>query len=136
MRFRRSGAFSVPSWPHNFRVALLGFFVAGMLVAIVGAVSLQLPDAIPEDVREDAIAGGVARGRYLAELEARQSAMEAAPRLAEDEVEAQLSDGDADDSYRRAYEYAWNDAVNTLARRVPRQLLAAEEHTQWIELLR
>ena len=62
--------------------------------------------------------------------------MEAAPRLAEDEVEAQLSDGDADDSYRRAYEYAWNDAVNTLARRVPRQLLAAEEHTQWIELLR
>ncbi|MCY4619847.1 MAG: hypothetical protein OXD50_15045 [Chloroflexi bacterium] len=107
-----------------------------MLVAIVGAVSLQLPDAIPEGVREDAIAGGAARGRYLAELEARQSAVEAAPRLAEDELEAQLSGGDADDGYRRAYEYAWNDAVNTLARGLPRQLLAEEEHTQWIELLR
>ena len=39
MRFRLAGAFSVPSWPHNLRVALLGFFVAGMLVAIVGAES-------------------------------------------------------------------------------------------------
>ncbi len=64
--------------------------------------------------------------------------MRAAPDLAEDEVEARLSRdyGDADDGYRRAYEYAWNDAVNTLARRLPRQLLAGEEHTQWVELLR
>ena len=47
-----------------------------------------------------------------------------------------LKTGSREDGYALAHGDAWNDAVNQLSRRVPRQLLAREQHTQWIELLR
>lgn len=130
------GLFSVPVWRTSALAFLLGFLLVASIVAIVAVFTGPLPKGISEEARVEAETVGAARGRYLAQRDAERSATELAPRQAEEEIGSRIEGGDPARAYQRAYEYAWNDAVNTLSRRIPRQLLAQEEHTQWIELLR
>lgn len=131
-----AGLLRVRSWPQNVRAFLLGFlFVAGV-VAIVGAFAAPLPKELPVEARSVPEAGGAARGRYLAQQDALDAAIDRAPRLAADRIDVLIASGNFQYGYRPTYLYSWNDAVNQLSRRVPKQLLGEEAHTQWIELLK
>ena len=39
-------------------------------------------------------------------------------------------------AYDLAHEFAWNDAITQLTRRLPRQAIDRDAGSQWIELLR
>ncbi len=120
----------------NVRAFLFGLLLVGLLIGIVAALAAPLPARIDDEARIEAEASGAARGRYFAARNAEQTANDLAPDRAEEEIRRRLAEGDPDEIYERAYRYAWNDAVDTLSRRVPAQLLEREDHTQWIELLR
>lgn len=136
MRLRLQGLLDARSWPLSLRAFLLGFTLVAVAVAIIGAVATPWPSGIPETLRAQVEASGEARGRYLAQQEARQNAIDEARQQAAAKIADLVAVGSFDSGYHPTYRYAWNDAIEQLSRRVPRQRLHEEEHTQWIELLR
>ena len=136
MRLRLPGLLDARSWPLSLRAFLLGFTLVAVAVAIIGAVATPWPSGIPETLRTQVEASGEARGRYLAQQEAKQNAIDEARQHAAAKIADLVAVGSFDSGYQPTYRHAWNDAVEQLSRRVPRQRLHEEEHTQWIELLR
>lgn len=120
-------------------------FVAGFLV--VGAVAAAIFTAptfsgfacavqVCRDEIETERSSNAVRGRYVAEREAAEQAELIGASAAERDLPNLLAGGTHDEGYALAYGNAWNDAVNQFARRQPRQMLADQDGTQWIELLR
>lgn len=136
MKIGLPGLLHVRSWPQSVRAFLLGFLLVAGVVAVVGVFAAPLPMELSAEDRAVPEAGGAARGRYLAQQDALKTAIERAPRLAADRIDALFASGNFQYGYRPTYLYAWNDAVDQLSRRVPNQLRSEEAHTQWIELLR
>ena len=124
------------AWPLSLRAFLFGFTLVAVVVAIIGAFATEWPSGIPETLRDEVEAAGESRGRYLAQREAKRQAIEEAQQQASVEIAALIRAGSFETGYQPTYRYAWNDAIEELSRRVPRQRLHEEEHTQWIELLR
>lgn len=114
----------------------VGFLLMGVVMAVIIAATPAFRSGISSVTEEQAELSGESRGRYLAERRAARDARLIADDLADQDLPGLLADGAHADGRLLAYDYAWNDAVNTLSRRLPRQLLAREEHTQWIELER
>ncbi|MDE2989142.1 MAG: hypothetical protein OXT70_14015 [Chloroflexota bacterium] len=136
MRFRLPGLLDARSWPLSLRAFLLGFTLVAVAVAIIGAVATPWPSGIPETLRVQVEASGEARGRYLAQQEAKQNAIDEARQQAAAKIADLVAVGSFDSGYQPTYRYAWNDVIEQLSRQVPRQRLHEEQHTQWIELLR
>ena len=65
---------------------------------------------------------------YLADREAARRAADYLALQVDSAIADLLKTGSRDAGYAQAQDHAWNDAVDRLARRVPRQLLANEEH--------
>lgn len=114
----------------------VGFLLMAVVMAVIIAATPAFRSGISSVTEEQAQLSGESRGRYLAERRAARDARLIADDLADQDLPALLADGSREAGRLLAYDYAWNDAVNTLSRRLPRQLLAREEHTQWIELER
>jgi len=136
MRLRLPGLFDVRSWPLSLRAFLLGFALVAVAVAIIGAVATPWPSGIPDTLRAQVEASGEARGRYLAQQEAKRNAIDEGRQQAAAMITELTGTGSFDSGYQPTYRYAWNDAIERLSRQVPRQRLHEEDHTQWIELLR
>ena len=115
---------------------LIGVLVVAPVVVAIGLTTVPFPVPLSAEERGAARVAGETRGRYLAALEAAERVAQYGPRYFDDDFADVLKTGSRADGYALAYRDAWNDAVNQLSRRVPRQLLAREQHTQWIELLR
>lgn len=113
-----------------------GFLVIGIMMIIIIAATPAFRGGVSMVTSEQAELSGESRGRYFAEQRARRDARLIADDLAAQDLPALLQDGARNDGYHLAYQYAWNDAVRTTARRLPRQLLEREPGVQWIELLR
>ena len=114
----------------------VGFLLMGVVMVVIIAATPAFRSGISAVTPEQAELSGESRGRYFAERRAARDARLIADDLADQDLPGLLADGSREDGRLLAYDYAWNDAVNTLARRLPRQMLAREEHTQWIELER
>lgn len=114
----------------------VGFLLMGVVMAVIIAATPAFRSGISAVTPEQAELSGESRGRYLAERRAARDARLIADDLADQDLPGLLADGSREAGRLLAYDYAWNDAVNTLSRRLPRQMLAREEHTQWIELER
>lgn len=114
----------------------VGFVVIGIAMAVIIAATPAFRSGISQVTAEQAELSGESRGRFLAERVARREASLVADQLAAADLPALLAEGTRDDGYSLAYDYAWNDAVDKLSRRLPRQMLEREPGTQWIELLR
>ena len=115
---------------------LIGLLVVAPVVVAIGLITVRYPSPLSAEERETARIAGETRGRYLADLEAAERVAQHGPRYFDAHFADVLKTGLRDDGFALAYGHAWNDAVDQLSRRVPRQLLAHEQHTQWIELLR
>ena len=115
---------------------VIGFLLVGSVVLAIGVSTTRFPDGLTAAEQQTARIRGETRGRYLADREAARRAADYVTRQVDSDIADLLKTGSRDAGYALAHDHAWNDAVDRLARRVPRQLLANEEHTQWIELLR
>ena len=115
---------------------VIGFLLVGSVVLAIGVSTTRFPDGLTAAEQQTARIRGETRGRYLADREAARRAADYVTRQVDTDLADVLKTGSHDSGYALAHDHAWNDAVDRLARRVPRQLLANEEHTQWIELLR
>ncbi len=113
-----------------------GFLAAGLIVVVLVAATPLFRGGVSSVDEETAKISGEARGAYLAERQARRDAQLLGPQAAERDLAGLLAEGTRGEGYELAYRRAWNDAVTQLSWRLPRQMLAREEHTQWIELLR
>ena len=119
---------------------VIGLLVVAPVVVAIGLTTVRFPVPLSAAEREAARVAGETRGRYLADREATRRVAQYVPHYFDADFDDDFADvlktGSREDGYALAYGDAWNDAVNQLSRSVPRQLLAHEEHTQWIELLR
>ena len=113
-----------------------GFVVIGVMMAVIIASTPSFRAGVSTVDKETAELSGKSRGRYLAEREARRQAEELGAEAAARDLPGLLATGEVDEAYELAYDHAWNDVVQQLSRQLPRQLLARDEGTQWIELLR
>ena len=132
-------------WPYDLGrqsliAFILGFVAVAAAAAIIAGVQSLGDSLCAEDACDDYVeaerAQGELRGRYLAERNAREQAPPLGAEAARRDLDRLLRDGSPNAGYALAYHHAWNDAVNQLARRQPNQLLAEQDGTQWIELLR
>lgn len=114
----------------------VGFVVIGIAMAVIIAATPAFRGGVSQVTSEQAELSGESRGRYFAEQRARRDARLIADDLAAQDLPALLQNGAHSDGYHLAYQYAWNDAVDKLSRRLPRQMLEREPGVQWIELLR
>ena len=122
---------------------LIGFVGIGLIMIAIVASTPSFRAGTSMVGEEAAALSGEGRGRYLASVVASRDARPigkaaAAADLAGllDSAGASASSGDHDEAYDQAFEFAWNDAIIQLTRRLPRQTLDREAGTQWIELLR
>ena len=132
-------------WPYDLgRQSLiafaLGFLIVAAMAAIIAGVqslgdSLCAEGACSEYIEAERARGEV-RGRYLAERDAQEQAPQRGAEAGRRDLDGLLRHGSHSEGYALAYTHAWNDIVNQLARRQPSQLLAQQDGTQWIELLR
>lgn len=126
----------IRAWPLSLVAFLAGFTLVAIVVAVLAVVATPWPSGIPESYRNQVETAGATRGLFLAQQEARENAIDEAQRRASEELPSLTASESFDLGYQPTYRYAWNDAIETLSRRVPRQRLHEEEHTQWIELRR
>ena len=115
---------------------LIGFVVIGALMIAIVASTPSFRAGTSMVGEEAAALSGEGRGRYLASVVASRDARPIGKAAAAADLAGLLESGDHDEAYDQAYEFAWNDAITQLTRRLPRQTLDREAGTQWIELLR
>ncbi len=114
----------------------IGFVVIGLIMIAIVASTPSFRAGASKVGEEAAQLSGEGRGRYLASVVASREARPIGKQAAAADLPGLLESGDHDEAYDLAYEFAWNDAITQLTRRLPRQTLDREAGTQWIELLR
>ena len=115
----------------------IGLVVIGLIMIAIVASTPSFRAGASTVGEEAAALSGEGRGRYLASVVASRDARPIGKQAAAAaDLAGLLESGDHDEAYDLAYEFAWNDAITQLTRRLPRQTLDREAGTQWIELLR
>lgn len=114
----------------------LGLLAVGAMMAVIIASTPAFRGGLSTVNEETARLSGESRGRFFADRLAARDADRPGREAAAADLPGLVEAGARSEGFELAYEYAWNEAVNQMARSLPRQLLAQEEGIQWIELLR